>query len=320
MKKSLPSRLSLRGKKSLYEDENFPEIGAWDNPEIPSRSDQYLLCNLCNYVGKRIVFHYANWHNFAEIPYITLTDEQCKEVQRNVHPPTEYTNSIMKEFNIYWIPDADKKKTQCQYSTYKTSRRHELIQHIFNKHRAPENTSYICVVCDYSCGDICELYDHVTFHTGEYRYKCGYCPYTVFHQDPLKTHMETLHMSQDQLFFSVSDMKLKNDWLYGYICLRCKFFQISETNLRKHVDSHANCSYSIRLINLMKVTIKGNDLHKPDKMINLKNSSTFGIQHIKCETANTMSFAQEDKFGIHENETRSSEGNFKFSNTKHLEN
>ncbi|XP_065580593.1 uncharacterized protein LOC136040278 [Artemia franciscana] len=258
-----PTRLSLRGKKSMYGDESVLEIATCDDPEIPSLADQYFQCKHCNYIGKKIVFHYANEHKDTEIPYITLTDEQAKVAQLNVHPPTQYANSIMKKFNIYWIPDIHK-HTQCIYCTFKSSRRYELIHHVF-KHRAPKNVTYFCIACDYSCEDICDFYDHVTFHTGEYRYRCGYCPnFTISHHHLLKTHMGTLHTSQDQLFYIVSDLQLNNDWLYGYICVNCKFFQISERNLHKHVESHPKC-YLFRRISLMKVAIKGNFLSEPEE-------------------------------------------------------
>ncbi|KAF4518886.1 hypothetical protein B566_EDAN006737, partial [Ephemera danica] len=85
------------------------------------------------------------------------------------------------------------------------------------------------------------LYDHVTEHTGEYRYKCPKCDdfirsakkSVVYHMS--RTHPE-ISYPDSACVQSMDGPHVDSTFLSGYVCAYCRFTQLSREKVEKHVE------------------------------------------------------------------------------------
>lgn len=82
--------------------------------------------------------------------------------------------------------DGVKKDYNCEYCSYSTNRRSDLVRHI--RRHTGENL-FNCPKCDYSTARKSDLRRHLLLHAGEKPFKCGVCNYTTSRKTVLLKHM-----------------------------------------------------------------------------------------------------------------------------------
>lgn len=233
-----PTRLSLRGRRSMY-----------DNDEDPGMLD-YFQCRECEYLGQKIVHHYVNEHGSSEIPYVAVPDSQWEKVTSAAVPEEMAVDSEVLS-DLSWVPSRPSyaSPVSCKLCSYSTCKRSELMEHVF-VHSMPVNVEYRCSLCGLVEANYFDLLDHLADHTGEYRHRCNYCDYRVSNRNSIKSHMSSLHESQDQLFYSTDVPDASKLWVNGFACKNCKYVQMTESNLLKHLTLHPDCNEYVKF-NLM---------------------------------------------------------------------
>ena len=68
--------------------------------------------------------------------------------------------------------------------------------------------------------------------------------------------MSSLHKSQDGLFYSTTALDSNQLWTFGYACKTCRFVQMGEDRLKRHVESSVNC-HEYAKVNIISI------IHEP---------------------------------------------------------
>lgn len=95
---------------------------------------------------------------------------------------------------------------------------------------------YSCHFCDYKKVSKFGAYlTHVSFHTGEYRYKCPLnCFFTTNYKKSMKTHFKDQHAeSGKEVMECYKPIDYQMD-LFGYLCKVCNYVQLLKSNMRRH--------------------------------------------------------------------------------------
>ncbi|XP_066595045.1 uncharacterized protein [Prorops nasuta] len=182
---------------------------------------QKYTCLLCLFVGKNIVHHYKMSHSGKEIMISRLTKTDA-EIALNV------TGTLKEEELI----DTDVIKLYCRFCTFTTD----------GKAREAKES----------------LYEHLTTHTGEYRFKCLSCNYESVARNSMKTHYYKVCRRPNQSFAdSIYEASIpKENGVFGYLCSACNFVQLKMDNTQLHLNRwHANDpNAKIVKINMSKMT------------------------------------------------------------------
>ena len=248
-----PTRLSLRGKRSMYENEvvTDPESAQLIDG-VPA--EEYFKCKECEFLGQKIIHHYVNEHPKAEIPFATVPEAQWTSIleQEATSSPLAVSAELLRDLS--WIPARHSVATAtfCRLCTYSSCLRSELLEH-FMTHALPNDRKFRCNVCGQSEDNFFDMFDHVTGHTGEYRYQCNYCNYRVGRRNCIKQHMASLHSSQDVLFYNVTLPDVNRLWIDGHVCLTCRYVQINGQHVDRHVTSNDTCVKGHKKVNLISV-------------------------------------------------------------------
>uniref|UniRef100_A0A2S2NBB1 C2H2-type domain-containing protein n=1 Tax=Schizaphis graminum TaxID=13262 RepID=A0A2S2NBB1_SCHGA len=171
-------------------------------------SDNILECKFCNYKDKglNIVRHYKNQHCREEVLPSRLS-KNC--IESLIH------QSIKENFGYQNSQDS---KTFCLGSV---------------------NDNYTCVFCQVIFHDYFKFHDHITSHTGEYRFKCKMCDHIYPNKDELDTHILE-HTDYDRTN-GISHLVYPNPiWskvVFGYLCSFCYYVQLDYNNITKHMAS-----------------------------------------------------------------------------------
>ncbi|CAI6364719.1 unnamed protein product [Macrosiphum euphorbiae] len=171
-------------------------------------ADNSLECKFCNYKDKglNIVRHYK--------------DQHCEEEVLPSRLPKNCTESLIHQSlkeNFGNLNSQD-------------------LEPIF--HRSV-NVNYTCVFCQVIFHDYFKFYDHITGHTGEYRYKCKMCEHIYSNEDDLDKHILE-HTDYDKTG-GISHLIFPNPicgkYIFGYLCSFCYYVQLDYNNLVKHMVS-----------------------------------------------------------------------------------
>lgn len=68
--------------------------------------------------------------------------------------------------------------------------------------------------------------------------------------------MSRLHESQDGLFYSTTPLDMNQLWILGFVCKSCRFVQMGEDRLNRHLASHPDCHGYVK-VSLIDVLEKG---------------------------------------------------------------
>uniref|UniRef100_A0A8D8TUS2 Nucleolar protein 58 n=1 Tax=Cacopsylla melanoneura TaxID=428564 RepID=A0A8D8TUS2_9HEMI len=104
---------------------------------------------------------------------------------------------------------------------------------------------YACNFCVYNRATKFEPFlSHVSFHTGEYRYKCPVtnCQTSSNWKRFVNTHIKEKH-GDNEIPIEVYKCLDKQMDLFGYLCKLCNYVQLLKSNIRKHFTlGHGNIS------------------------------------------------------------------------------
>ncbi|XP_071443153.1 uncharacterized protein [Hetaerina americana] len=176
-----------------------------------------LRCKLCTYNGKQIVNHYITKHPESDVLVSRLSLEQAKVAM----DWTENNQGALRNAK-------------------------EAL-----KSRGP----FVCLMCEAWFTEYIEFYDHVTTHTGEYRFSCKMCSYRSFRDTNVRSHAYYVHQKKycesyecfeavavDKLLFDLEEegsepeaTSLVIPGLVAHLCSKCNFVQIAEKGVKEHI-------------------------------------------------------------------------------------
>jgi len=171
-------------------------------------ADNSLECKFCNYkdIGLNIVRHYKVQHCGEEVLPSRLP-KNCTELL--IH------QSLNENFGFINSPDS---KPFCFGSA---------------------NVNYTCVFCQAVFYNNFKFYDHITGHTGEYRYKCKMCEKIYSNEDDLDKHI-LKHSNYDKtngISYLIFSNPIWGKYVFGYLCIFCHYIQLDYNNIVKHMAS-----------------------------------------------------------------------------------
>eukprot|EP00102_Acyrthosiphon_pisum_P022313 XP_016659523.1 PREDICTED: uncharacterized protein LOC100573806 [Acyrthosiphon pisum] len=167
-----------------------------------------LECKFCNYKDKglNIVRHYKDQHCEEEVLPSRLP-KNCSEslIQQSLRENFGYQNS-------------QDSKPICHQSV---------------------NINYTCVFCEIIFHDYFKFYDHITGHTGEYRYKCKMCEQIYSNEDDLDKHIleHTEYDKTGGISHLIFPNPICSKYTFGYLCSFCYYVQLDYNNIVKHMAS-----------------------------------------------------------------------------------
>jgi len=186
-------------------------------------------CKLCSYSGKTIVSHYAITHPKDEVMIARMSPKAA--------------DRAIKESNWFFTLSDDKKK---------------------------EFQAYKCRICEQNFPKFITFFEHMALHSGEYRHECCKCGYRTSTRSGILKHCLTTHGSNTNTKANCRVLykePVEKTFFVGFLCSLCNFFQISQSNVRRHLEiSHDNNevnNYIIK-INFSKLAIKDSDLPEVD--------------------------------------------------------
>jgi len=222
--------VSLNSEKTVARRKKSPAL--IDRSYVLDGSAKYA-CKLCSAQCKSIVSHYKNFHQDSEVLISRLPEEEAMRA----------------------IAEASESNYKEEEGIAKTGKRTRKQAGIF-----------ICRICDYSATFAVNFYEHLSSHTGEYRFKCGECKYEAPTRHSLKGHFYYRHPELkgfDGVRITVLAPGPSNDakFVFGYLCSSCNYIQLLKHNIERHISlKHVSESHAkfIR-INMSKVVRNPND-------------------------------------------------------------
>ncbi|KAJ1524151.1 hypothetical protein ONE63_010679 [Megalurothrips usitatus] len=172
-------------------------------------------CKLCNFFGKTIVNHYVSCHPQEEVLISRLPQALAELVKAD---STKYVGEL---------------------------------QSLISKYSAKKRSSVPlqCLICKYIACTSLRLYEHVSTHTGEYRFSCTMCNHKGAQRQLMKSHRKMHHsdatikdICNAYLPGGVASMKI----LFAYLCPECNYIQLSESSLKKHLKLYHSRAPSIQ--------------------------------------------------------------------------
>ncbi|XP_026811622.1 uncharacterized protein LOC113552843 isoform X4 [Rhopalosiphum maidis] len=171
-------------------------------------SDNILECKFCNYKDKglNIVRHYKIQHCREEVLPSRLS-KNCIEslIHQSIKENFGYQNSLdSKTFSLGSV-----------------------------------NDNYTCVFCQVVFHDYFKFHNHITSHTGEYRFKCKMCNHIYSNEDELDIHIleHTDYDKTNGISHLVYPNPIWSKVVFGYLCSFCYYVQLDYNNIVKHMAS-----------------------------------------------------------------------------------
>lgn len=166
-------------------------------------------CKLCTHVGKFIVSHYYTQHPESEV-LISRLPPGVAEAVREESKRMDYKSVEPFDEEIFNVR-RDRPTFVCRFCSLKVKNEHASM-----------------------------FFDHLTYHTGEYRYCCEVCPFKTGMKKNLSTHYNNSHPSAKRPVNAEPDVPPPPDFrlVFGYMCGKCNYVQMYESNVEKHVASH----------------------------------------------------------------------------------
>lgn len=183
-------------------------------------SERYS-CKLCTFTGKMITIHYVHNHPNNEV-YSSRMNPTEAEIAK--HSFCETNQGQVEDKS-----DSTELSYECRF-----------CKTIILK----EDTAF--------------LFEHLSIHTGEFRYKCNVCDYRIMKTDSLKHHFKYRHKFSKVpltpcIMYDVPNTN--GTYIFGYMCKYCNFTQIFENNIKRHIrTNHPGKELSISKVNMFKIS------------------------------------------------------------------
>ncbi|KRT83090.1 hypothetical protein AMK59_4661 [Oryctes borbonicus] len=174
--------------------------------------DEKTSCRLCTFKGKSIYLHYKMKHKGSEV-LISRLNPQIADLL--------VTNSKKYSYEYLDVQDGPNVK-------------HTFICSFCSNNLISYHTSH--------------FYDHLTSHTGEFRYFCDVCGYKWYNMSNMNLHNCTKHKKSANII--VKEGPPNSDVIFGYICLECHYVQISKQNVVEHIGKYHENNAVFLKINL----------------------------------------------------------------------
>jgi len=171
--------------------------------------DNTLECKFCNYkdMGLNIVRHYKKLHYKEEVLPSRLSTN-CAEIliNQSLKENFGFSNSELNE---------DLKSSKC----------------------VSANICFTCIFCRSSFDNVITFYDHISSHTGEYRYKCKMCEKIYPNENELEKHIfkHSVYDKTDGISHLLKPNPIQKTKLFGYLCSFCNYIQLDYNNIVNHM-------------------------------------------------------------------------------------
>lgn len=149
------------------------------------RAETTHPCNMCEFVSHSLcglkkhlaVHHSTSSKSDVVIPNVELLDESKENSE---DPPSSNSSS---------------KGHTCSTCMVVFRNQFALQRHIDRgcKRIMKSQKGYHCPMCMYIGSRLRSVEDHLASHTGDYRFRCSYCPYQCIRNNLLKEHMSKRH-------------------------------------------------------------------------------------------------------------------------------
>jgi hypothetical protein len=109
------------------------------------------------------------------------------------------------------------------------------------KSKKKQAGKFICRICDHIATFALNFYEHLSSHTGEYRFQCGKCSYEASTKHSVKGHFYHHHPELrcvESVHATVLAPGPPNEakFVFGYLCSSCNFVQLLKQNIEKHIS------------------------------------------------------------------------------------
>ncbi|XP_042867253.1 uncharacterized protein LOC122250022 isoform X3 [Penaeus japonicus] len=228
------------------------EVIEWDDGGIVD----LFQCDLCDYVGRHMAYHLVNFHTEREMPCEFKKEDFPPVIKDHVGPPTVPEDKKDFSLDLSWIPTSMtfEKSVTCNECDYISNSRFDLVYHVLEHKPMAAYCVYHCRLCNYMSECMEDFYNHVSSHTGEYRYRCDLCGERTYKKSLLLAHHKECHNNQLEKF-SVSEMILDNGWPYIHVCKTCMFVRIAQKAAEDHVQHRHNGKADIHKANMTRPVI-----------------------------------------------------------------
>lgn len=203
-------------------------------------------CKLCSVQCKNIVPHYKNYHPETEVLISRL-------------PVDEASRAISEAFE----------------SNFK-----EVDSTESGKRKKKQASKFVCRICDHIATFALNFYEHLSSHTGEYRFRCGKCSYEASTKHSVKGHFYHHHpelRGVESVYATILAPGPPNEakFVFGYLCSSCNFVQLLKQNIEKHLSLRHPSESSAKsiCINMSKL-MTPNDIAKGESKNVCSDSGT----------------------------------------------
>ncbi|KAK7071347.1 hypothetical protein SK128_011964 [Halocaridina rubra] len=237
------------------------EVTEWDDGGVID----LFQCDLCDYVGRHRASHLINYHMERELP-CEFKKEDFGPVLKDHVGPAKDRDIYPSKLDLEWIPKAMTftDSVTCKKCDYFSNSRFDLIYHFLEHNPTATESVYHCRLCNYMSEIDEDFYNHVSSHTGEYRYSCDLCGHKTYKESLLKEHHKDSHQQQSPKF-SVSHMIEEDGWFYIHVCKVCMFVRIRSEAAEEHLQRRHSGKADIHKANMSRPIILHSELRKPSE-------------------------------------------------------
>lgn len=187
-----------------------------DTLEVEEFRKDTFKCEMCTFSGKKIVSHYVNKHYPCNIPQARLMPE---------------TFNGLIELNSSESP--------------------QLLEIVLDESQTPV---WPCLYCDDRHESIVDFYDHLTSHTGEFRYECNECGISYPYHKSLINHVKQHKgLTKNCVRITLDGVINKSSKeLSGFLCNDCYYFQLRFESITAHIDKSHHSRYDVKSVRLIR--------------------------------------------------------------------
>lgn len=206
-----------------------------------------MYCILCNFKGKAVVSHFRIAHPEEEVLISRVNPDMAAKCIKDA---VQHNYEGVQEVDL-WLDKSTKKKFDFE-----------------------------CVFCDQEIMDCVSetFYDHLTTHTGEFRYCCTVCTYKTHHGRALHGHMWAAHRAGPSSTANIMPNRTappNYSIVFAYMCGECHYTQLQRSKLESHINRYHEGKATIYKVNMSKFELKKTETTptEPEPLPEIKTES-----------------------------------------------
>ncbi|XP_069943249.1 uncharacterized protein [Cherax quadricarinatus] len=256
---SVPSVECRRVTRGSVVEPLTAEVVEWDDGGVVD----LFQCDMCDYFGRHMASHLVNFHTERELPCEFKKEDFPPVIKDHVGPAKEASKDVKKLLDLSWIPTNMnfEKSVTCKDCDYISNSRFDLIYHVLEHSPDAASSVYHCRLCNYMSEKKENFYNHVSSHTGEYRYRCELCGHRTYKLARLQSHHTECHRTQPEKFL-ILGMIEEDGWLYIHVCKVCMFVRIGLGAAEEHVKHRHGGKAEIHKSNMSRHIVLHSELRK----------------------------------------------------------